>query len=185
MTQLGLKPAASRAPCRKSRLRQRRSGWVKQTVVRQSQRSEQYDQSVVSSVKRLIPCHLATSTWEEGGGGCSQRLLGGHGTSGDPVFYHLGVTVTVRLWVDAWGRQGGGQRVGMGGDVVFIIVVRLGRPLGVTAGEEIGARPGHSRFLFWAGAAHLLPGNHRNNRSAASVCSYCICVNVGSKPSQR
>lgn len=76
--------------------------------------------------------------------------------------------MTVGLGVGSWGRQGGGQRAGMGGDVVFIVVVRLGRPLRVTAGEEVGARPGHSSFLFGAGAAHLLSGNHRN-RSAVCV----------------
>lgn len=65
--------------------------------------------------------------------------------------------------------------MGVGEDVVFIVVVRLGRPLRVTAGEEVRASPGHSRFLFGAGAAHLLPGNHRDIRSAAGVC-VCVCV---------
>lgn len=50
-------------------------------------------------------------------------------TAADPVFYHLGVTVTVSVGVGVWGRQRGGQRAGVGGDVVFIIVIRLGRPL--------------------------------------------------------
>lgn len=77
-------------------------------------------------------------------------------------FYHLGVTVTVGAGAGSWGRQGGGQRAGVCGDVVFVVVVRLGGPLRVTAGQEVGARPGHSGFLFGAGAAHLLPGNHSN-----------------------
>lgn len=63
--------------------------------------------------------------------------------------------------------------MGVGGDVVFIVIIRLGRPLRVTAGEEVGASPGHSRFLFGARAAHLLPGNHRNIKSASDVC---VCV---------
>ena len=91
--------------------------------------------------------------------------------------------MTVGLGVDTRGGQGGGQRVGVGGDVVLVVVVRLGRPLGVTAGEEVGARPGHSRFLFGAGAAHLLPGNHRNMRSAASVC-VCVCDKTESSEQQ-
>lgn len=103
------------------------------------------------------------------------NLFGGHGTSGVQVFYHLWVTVTVGLRVGSWGSQGGGQRARVGGDVVFIVVVRLGRPLRVTAGEEVGACPGHSSFLFRARAAHLLPGNHRNIRSAA-MSRVCICV---------
>lgn len=65
--------------------------------------------------------------------------------------------------------------MGVGRDVVFVIlVVRLGCPLRVTAGEEVGASPGHSRFLFGAGAAHLFPGNDRDIRSAANVCVF-IC----------
>lgn len=73
--------------------------------------------------------------------------------------------MTVGLGEGVGGDQGGGQRAGVGGDVVLVIVVvRLGRALRVTAGEEVGASPGHSRFLFRARAAHLLPGNHRDNR---------------------
>lgn len=83
--------------------------------------------------------------------------------------------MTVGLRVGAWGSQGGGQRARVGGDVVFVIVVRLGRPLRVTAGEEVGACPGHSSFLFRARAAHLLPGNHRNIRSAAIYVYAFVC----------
>ena len=118
-----------------------------------------------------------------GGGGCTAEwtgnLFGGHGTSGNPVFYHLWVTVTVRLRVGVWEGQGGGQRVGEGGDVVLVVVVWLGRPLRVTAGEEVGACPGHSSFLFGDWTANLLPGNHRNIRSAATLCAcvrVCVCV---------
>lgn len=88
-------------------------------------------------------------------------------------FYHLGVTVTVGVGVGSWGRQGEGQRAGVCGDVVFVVVVRLGGPLRVTAGQEVGARPGHSGFLFGAGAAHLLPGNHSNKKK-----TLCIGVHV-------
>lgn len=49
--------------------------------------------------------------------------------------------MTVGLWVGAQGRQGGGQRVGVGGDVVLVVIVRLGGSLRVTAGEEVGAGP--------------------------------------------
>lgn len=80
----------------------------------------------------------------------------------DLLFYHLRVTVIVGVRVGSGGRQGGGQRAGVGGHVVLVVVVRLGGPLRVTAGQEVGARPGHSGFLFGAGAAHLLPGNHSN-----------------------
>lgn len=87
--------------------------------------------------------------------------------------------MTVGLGVGARGSQGGGQRAGVGGDVVLVVVVvRLGRALRVTAGEEVGASPGHSRFLFGAGAAHLLPGNHRDIRSAAACVRVCVCVHV-------
>lgn len=85
--------------------------------------------------------------------------------------------MTVSLRLGTRGRQGGGQRERLHRDVVFIVVVRLGRPLGVTACEEVGASPGHSCFLFGDGAAHLLPGNHRDIRSAAIVCM-CVCVRV-------
>lgn len=77
--------------------------------------------------------------------------------------------MTVGLWVGAQEGQGRGQGVGVGGDVVLVVIVRLGRPLRVTAGEEVGAGPRHSGFLFGAGTPHLLPGNQRNTRSAASV----------------
>lgn len=77
--------------------------------------------------------------------------------------------MTVSLGVGTQGRQGGGQGVGVGGDVVLVVIVRLGRPLRVTAGEEVGAGPRHSGFLFGAGTTHLLPGNQRDTRSAASV----------------
>lgn len=50
--------------------------------------------------------------------------------------------MTVGLGVGAQGRQGGGQGVGVCGDVVLVvIIIRLGRPLRVTAGEEVGAGP--------------------------------------------
>lgn len=49
--------------------------------------------------------------------------------------------MTVGLGVGAQGRQGGGQGVGVGGDVVLVVIIRLGRPLRVTAGEEVGAGP--------------------------------------------
>lgn len=94
------------------------------------------------------------------------NLFGGQGTAGDRVFYHLWITVTVGFRVGAWGDQGGGQCARVGGDVVFIVFIWLGRSLRVTAGKEVGASPGHSRFLFRARAAHLLSGNHRNIRSA-------------------
>lgn len=85
--------------------------------------------------------------------------------------------MTVGLGVGARGSEGGGQRAGVGGDVVLVVVVvRLGRALRVTAGEEVGASPGHSRFLFGAGAAHLLPGNHRDIRSAAACVCVCLCA---------
>lgn len=77
--------------------------------------------------------------------------------------------MTVSLGVGTQGRQGGGQGVGVGGDVVLVLIVRLGRSLRVTAGEEVGAGPRHSGFLFGAGTTHLLPGNQRDTRSAASV----------------
>lgn len=76
--------------------------------------------------------------------------------------------MTVSFEAGSWGRQGGGQRAGVRGDVVLVVVIRLGGALRVTAGEEVGARPGHSSFLFGAGPAHLLPGNHMN-RSAVCV----------------
>lgn len=50
--------------------------------------------------------------------------------------------MTVGLGVGAQGRQGGGQGVGVCGDVVLVVfIIRLGRPLRVTAGEEVGAGP--------------------------------------------
>lgn len=75
--------------------------------------------------------------------------------------------MTVDLGVGAQGRRGRGQGVGVGGDVVLVVVVRLGRPLRVTAGEEVGAGPRHSGFLFGAGTTHLLPGNQRDMRSVS------------------
>lgn len=86
--------------------------------------------------------------------------------------YHLGVAVTAGPLLGAGGRRGGGggggRRAG-GGDVeLVVVVVRLRGALRVTAGQEVGARPGHARFLFGDGAAHLLPGNHR--RSGVCVC---------------
>lgn len=106
----------------------------------------------------------------EVGGGTkwTENSFRGQGISGDLAFYHLRVTVTVGLEEGSWGRQGGGQRAGVCGDVVLVVVIRLGGALRVTAGEEVGARPGHSSFLFGAGPAHLLPGNHMN-RSAVCV----------------
>lgn len=109
----------------------------------------------------------------KGGEKWTGNSFGGQGTPGDPVFYHLGVTVTVNLGVGTWGRQGRGQRAGVGGNVVFIIVVRLCRPLRVTAGEEVRARPGHSGFLFGVGAAHLLPGTGTDQpRACVCFCFY-------------
>lgn len=87
--------------------------------------------------------------------------------------------MTVSLGVGAQGRQGGGQGVGVGRDVVLVVIVRLGRPFRVTAGEEVGAGPRHSGFLFGAGTSHLLPGNQRDTRSAPSAsissCDNCVC----------
>lgn len=143
-----------------------------------SECSSAEDQSNNSGVKsRVRSCLVQGPKWQEGPE-WTENLFGGHGTSGAPVFYHLWVAVTVSLRVGSWGRQEGGQRAGVGGDVVFVVVIWLGRPLRVTAGEEVGARPGHSSFLFRAGAAHLLPGNHRNIRSAAASCVR-LCLNVG------
>lgn len=86
--------------------------------------------------------------------------------------------MTVGLGVGAQGRQGGGQGVGVSGDVVLVVVIRLGRPLRVTAGEEVGAGPGHSGFLFGAGTPHLLPGNQRNRKSCLSPGSLGIVGSV-------
>lgn len=131
----------------------------------------------VSSVKMPLPQPLGRvhlrRRWKGKG-----NSLGGRGTSGVLGIYHLGVTVTVSLGVGTWGSQGGGQRAGMGRDVVFIVVVWLGRPLRVTAGEEVGARPGHSSFLFRAWTTHLLPGNIRNIRSATVCKCACVCVSM-------
>lgn len=55
----------------------------------------------------------------------TERSFGGQAALGDPVIYHLRVAMTVGFKVGAWGRQGGGQRAGLGRDVVFVVIVRL------------------------------------------------------------
>lgn len=98
---------------------------------------QQSSEGRVSRVSRLL--HRGRGRRPERNRKC---LLRGHGSSGDAGFYHLRVTVTVGLGVGAQGRQGGGQGVGVCGDVVLVvIIIRLGRPLRVTAGEEVGAGP--------------------------------------------